>query len=396
MRRINVEIFPGERPWRTRGIGLLAAAAVALGQLACMTGPKPFLQPKPLPGPAMGPAPMAQAGKAVPTAALVDWWSMLADPELDRLVGKAAAQDLHLQVAGEARDEAMVSLLAEVAQDYLRLRALQRRSDLTIDILVVQQEILGLARSLHGQGLNSDQDILQAEDQVARTRAQMVPLRAGIDQTEQALAILLSEEPRALARELDKGSAVPNVPPVAGMALPSVLLRRRPDVRGAERLIGSTDPRAGAAMAQRYPEFSLTGQFGSDSARFAAAFGGAAKQDPEDPRQALLAYQDAILAALREVEDAWAACRAEQELGTSLQRTVDAARQAVETSRQQYQQGVIDYLQMLDTQRQLLASQDNLTQSQQLAASRLVALYKALGGGWSWDPNHGAHGDAAS
>ena len=343
------------------------------------------------------------SGLAMGAGAPADFWKQGFDASweipLFTVQGPHVTVGDRLAPADEGND-AMVSFQAEVARDYLELRSLRHRSDLTIDNLVIQENVLALMYSLAHQGLATDLDCSRAQNQLGQTRAQMAPIQDGIAKTEQAIATLLDQDPDALAAELERHGPVATVPSYVVTELPSDLLRLRPDVRRAERWVEGINPRIAAALAHDYPRFSLTGSFPNDSARFSVALAGPSRRDPSDftqtavlaahemgnQQQALLAYQYTLLSALRDVEDALTAFRQGQEHERNQVRTVDCASQALEASRSRYMMGTIGYLEVLETERQLLLSQDGLAQSRQALALHLVALYKALGGGWE-SPN---------
>jgi NodT family efflux transporter outer membrane factor (OMF) lipoprotein len=305
----------------------------------------------------------------------------------------------------EDRHDVLISLLAEVAHDYLELRGLQERLHIAEENLRLQQDSLELTRSLRHAGFSSELDVSRAQTQVAQTRGLIVPLRTATVQAQHAIATLLGAEPDALASELESTARVPTVPPLVTIGMPSDLLRRRPDIRRAERQIAAANARVGAAIADFYPKFSLTGAFGLDATRFQSLFELASRyfliypsvswklldfgrtktqvdMQREEYKQAVLGYQDALLGALREVEDAQVAYMNEQEHHAALADAVASARDSVTIARDRYKQGLTDFLQVLDAQRQLLSTEDDLAQSDQAIATNLVALYKALGGGW--------------
>ena len=254
----------------------------------------------------------------------------------------------------------------------------------------------------------------RAQTQVAQTRAAIVPLTTMVAQQEHAIATLLGMPPNDLTAELDRVTPVPATPALVSVGLPVDLLRRRPDVRRAERQIAGANARIGAAIADFYPKFSFTGDFGLDATKFNPLFNQssrffiidpaiswrlfdfgrtAATVDQEKARhvQMVLTYQDAVLTALREVEDALVAYANEQDHRAALAAAVASAQDSVAISTDQYKNGVIDFLQVLDAQRQLLSAQDELAQSDQAIATNLVALYKALGGGWEDEADHARH-----
>ena len=319
---------------------------------------------------------------------------------------EAAGDDFQALV--EDHRGAQVSLSAEVARDYLVLRGLQERLRIARDNLALQEDTLDLTRSLQKSGFSSDLDVTRANTQVFQTRAGIVPLTTQVAQQEHAIAVLLGQDPNSLAGELDKPTALPDLPPTIAVGLPADLLRRRPDLRKAEREIAAANARIGVAVADYYPKFSLTGDFGLDSARFSQLFDidsrflilyptmqwklfdaghtrAEVAEQKELYRQSLLAYQSGVLGALRDVEDALVAYNNEQDHRSELSQAVESARESVDISRDQYKQGITDFLQVLDAQRQLLGAQDDLAQSDQAIATNLVALYKALGGGWEMD-----------
>ncbi len=325
---------------------------------------------------------------------------------------EAARADFQASV--EDRRDILVSLTAEVARNYLQLRGSQERLRIAHDNLKYQEDTLGLTRSLRKAGFNSQLDVSRAQTQVAQTRATIVPLNTTVVQLEHAIATLLGEVPNDLTAELDHVAPVPTTPALVAIGMPADLLRRRPDVRRAERQIAAANARIGAAIADFYPKFSFTGDFGLDATKFNPLFNQssrffiidpaiswrlfdfgrtAAQVDQEKARttQMMLAYQDGVLTALREVEDALVAYANEQDHHAALADAVASARESVAISTDQYKNGVVDFLQVLDAQRQLLSAQDELAQSDQVIATNLVALYKALGGGWEDEADHARH-----
>jgi multidrug efflux system outer membrane protein len=281
---------------------------------------------------------------------------------------------------------------------------------------MVQDDTLVLVRSRQKAGFVTDLDVARAEALVAQTRASIPTLEVQVRQTVHALGVLAGEDPTALAEELAAAAPIPGVPPRVPVGMPADLLRRRPDVRRAERQAAAATARVGVATASLYPRVSITGTFGFDSTKFKhlldrqsyyfllspgvswPIFEGGRIRANVDARDAaredaLLAYREVVLGALRDVEDALVAYAAEQARRSTLAVAAQANRNAVELARQQYQQGVVDFQVVLDTQRELLAAEDGLTQSEQAIAADLVLLYKALGGGWEVEP--GAVGGAA-
>lgn len=227
-------------------------------------------------------------------------------------------------------------------------------------------------------------------------------------QTIHALSILVGQEPLALSDELKAIAPLPGTPPDVPIGLPSSLLKRRPDIRRAEKQIQAANARVGVATADLFPKFAITGGLGVDSSHAKNLFqwdsryfilspgvswnvfdGGRVRANiraqTEQRQQLMLAYQDTVLQALGETEDAIVMYATEQARHAALVNAEKAARASVEIARDQYKQGVVDFLTVLDTQRELLDTQDQLVQSDQLTATNLVMLYKSLGGGWEVD-----------
>jgi multidrug efflux system outer membrane protein len=253
--------------------------------------------------------------------------------------------------------------------------------------------------------LSGDLDVQQAASLLATTRAEVPPLETGFAQSAYHLAVLLALPPGALLQELTNEAPIPALPPDVPAGLPSDLLQRRPDIRRAERDLAAANARIGVATADLYPKFSLTGDIGLQSVGTSDWFTGGSRFWTAGPtvqwrifdagriranirvqnarqEQALAAYEQTVLGAMEDVENALTAYAREQTRHESLAAAVDAGRQALDLSEQLYRNGLSDFLSVLDSQRALYASQDSLVQSDRAVDEDLVALYKALGGGW--------------
>ena len=305
----------------------------------------------------------------------------------------------------EARRDAMVTLLAEVARNYIDLRGAQLQLAIARDNVRSQQDTVDLTRSRFAAGLNSDLDVARAEAQVASTRA-AIPLReTQIQQDIHRLSVLLAQPPNALEEELIKQQPVPSAPPEVPIGLPSELLRRRPDVRQAERQLAAANARIGAATADLFPRFALTGGVGLASGHPSDLFNSSsiyysigpqinwrifdagrirANIDVQNMREqeALAQYQSTILRSLEDVENALVGYTQERQRWQALRDAVSANHRAVDLANQLYTKGLTDFLNVLEAQRNLFASQDLLAQSEGAVSADVVALYKALGGGW--------------
>jgi len=293
-----------------------------------------------------------------------------------------------------------------VANDYLTLRATQRRTAIVQSELQRQRDTLGLISARAATGFVTELDVNQQSAQVAATAAQLPPLEAQSRALVHALSILLGQQPEAMAAELQAAGAIPPVPASLPIGLPSDLLRRRPDVREAERRLAAATAQVGVAVAQLYPKFnllalasfagsSLGNLFSADNFSEAGAglvswpifTAGKSQANVEISReqlnQAYLAYQQSVLKALQDSEDSLARFSAEQQRLASLQSSIAAANSSFTIAQQQYVAGLTDYLSVLTAQTTLLNLQDQVAQSQAALAADLVALYKALGGGWN-------------
>ena len=307
--------------------------------------------------------------------------------------------------------DVLVSLLAEVARNYIMVRGYQQRLAITCDSIHVQQEILNLTSNRFDNGLSSDLDVQQATALLTATEAEVPTLKTGFDQSVHHLAVLLGQPPGALMVEMSVEQPIPLTPPAVPVGLPSDLLQRRPDVQRSERELAAATARIGAAKADLFPKFSLTGFAGLESISTANFFNYASRDWSAGPtvqweifeagsiranvrvqnarqEQALDTYQQTVLVALEDAENALTAYAREQTRRESLSQSVQANEQALELSTQLYNNGLADFLHVLDSERSLYAAQDALVQSDQTVSLNLVQLYKALGGGWQNEVVH--------
>jgi NodT family efflux transporter outer membrane factor (OMF) lipoprotein len=268
-----------------------------------------------------------------------------------------------------------------------------------------QQDTLELTRVRFQAGLASDLEVAQAEAQVKTTAAQIPILESSLKQAAYRLDLLLGSEPGSLWSELSNEAPIPALPPEVLVGLPSELLRRRPDIRRAERQLAAATARTGAAIADLFPKFSLTGAFGLQSISASDWFTGGSRFWSIGPtirwpvfdagriranievrnaqqEQALRQYERTILTALQDVENALVNYAKEQTRYRSLDEAVAANRRAMAMSNELYIRGLVDFLNVLDAQRSLYFSEAELAVSESRMASNLVSLYKALGGGW--------------
>ena len=348
-----------------------------------------------------------------PPGATTDLWQAGFDAswELDVFGGirrnvEAAEADVSAQI--ENQRDVLVTLLAEVARNFLELRGFQQQIEIARRNVRIQQDAVEVAQAKARLAGGSELDVARAQAQVASTQSQIPTLETLRDQAVHRLGVLLGQPPRALVAELAQIQPIAKGPPEVPPGLPSDLLRRRPDLRRSERELAAATARIGVATADLYPKFSITAAMGLQSEKFkslgdwgsrfwniapglswSAFDAGRIRSNiqvrSERERQALYAYQLDILTALEEVENALTAYSKEQSRRALLQDSVDRNRRAVELATTLYQGGARDFLNVIDAQRALALSEDQLVQSDRLIATDLVALYKALGGGWQWD-----------
>lgn len=322
------------------------------------------------------------------------------------------AADASLAASEESRRDVLVTLLSEVALNYVQLRGDQQRLVIARENIKLQQDTVELTRDLLRVGLISDLDIVQAQALLATTQSQVPVLQSTIMQSIYQLSVLLAQPPGALLEELQKDAPIPTTPPEVPIGLPSDLLRRRPDVRAAERQLAAATAQIGVATADLFPKFSLTGSFGPQSRdinhllennSLAWSIGPGitwpifdgwrirSNIEVQNARQeqALATYEKTILVAFQDVETALVAYANEQVRYRSLAEAVAFNQRSTDLSNKLYTVGWTAFLNVLESQRSLYASQDALVQSQSTAVTNLIALYKALGGGWEIEHGQG-------
>ena len=316
---------------------------------------------------------------------------------------EAAGADL--EAAVEDMRATQVALAAEVALNYVQVRALQARLGIARANLGTQSETLQLTQWRAQAGLTSSLDVEQARAAVEQTRAQVPSLESSLAGARNRLAILAGAPPGALDARLAATAAIPAVPDPIAIGIPADTLRQRPDLRAAERRLAAETARIGQREAERFPSLSIGGSIGAESltlgsllereaivgrlvARLAATLfdGGRLRSQVEAQsavrERALHSYEAAVLTALEDVENALAQLANARLRLEALANAADAARNAAIYAEHRYSAGITDFQTVLDTQRTLLSAQDNLKSTEAEQASALIRLYKALGGGW--------------
>jgi NodT family efflux transporter outer membrane factor (OMF) lipoprotein len=315
------------------------------------------------------------------------------------------ASQANLEATQENLHGVLVSLLAEVALNYVEVRTYQARLHTTEANINALQESYDINFSRHQAGLISELSVQESLRILESARAAIPVLEARLDATKNRLTVLLGESPGSLHKELVDRRQIPGLPASVAVGIPAETLRLRPDVRQAERNLAAQTARIGVATADLYPKFRLAGTLGLESisagdlfqatsqtwgigpsARWRIFDAGAIRQNIEvqnaRQEQALILYEATILRALEDVENALVAYAKEQLKQASITRAAAAAERAELLARDQYQAGLVGFNNVLDAQRALLLLQDELAQGEGAVTANLVRLYKAFGGGW--------------
>ena len=319
------------------------------------------------------------------------------------------AAKANVEAAAWDQRGAQVSLFGEVARAYVDLRGAQAKREVTRQTIATLNQLLDLARQRRGAGLSSDIDVARAAAQVSAAEAALPLLEGQIAADINQLSRLLDLQPGALAAELSAAKAVPPVPPTVPVGLPADLARRRPDILGAEARLHAAVAQQGVAIADLYPRLTLSASGGAQSQDLAHLLDWASRFGVIEPqvqlpvfdagrrranvrlqdaraRDAALDYAKTVLGALHEVDDALTVYDAEQRRRASLDATVAQNRTAVDLAMDRYRSGVGDFLSVLDAQRAEQQNQLQQADSTTSVSTDLVALYKALGGGWDAAP----------
>jgi NodT family efflux transporter outer membrane factor (OMF) lipoprotein len=310
-----------------------------------------------------------------------------------------------LEASIASYDDVLVSLTAEVARTYVAIRTFEERLEIARENVRIQSRSLQIAEARFEGGEVSELDVAQAKALLSETQSLIPRLSRDLRQAKNGLSILLGKVPSELNEILGGPKPIPAVPAEVTVGVPAELLRRRPDIRLAERQLAAQSPRIGVAKAELYPAFSLLGTIGlaslstgnffdSDSVTGTAGAGftwnilnyGRIKNNvrAQDAlfQELAVNYQNTVLRAAQEVEDAMVGFLRTQEEAKFLSSSVQAYKRSVDLSLLQYREGLVDYQRVLDTQRFLTRSQETYTARKGDIVINLVAVYKALGGGW--------------
>lgn len=316
-----------------------------------------------------------------------------------------------LDASQENLRDVLVTLVSEVAINYVEVRTLQAQLETVNKNLATQQETYQLTLWGQESGLTDALSAEQAKYNLESTRSEIPSLHTNLEEAMNRIAVLLGEQPGKLHKELSAKPTkpLPDVPQTVAVGIPADILRRRPDIRQAERELAAQTARIGVATAELYPSFSLTGSIGVEAlsahtfthnlgsrdsyswsggpgVNWALFQGGAIQQNIKVQtalqEQALTNYKTTVLTALEEVENALVAYADEQDRANTLRQAAESAQNAAVLAEYDFRAGLVDFSNVLDAQRSQLSFQNQLAQSNGAVISNLVRLYKALGGGW--------------
>jgi len=339
-----------------------------------------------------------------------DDWSLGAELawELDfwgrfrRMIEMAEA---NVQAEQEACRAAAVLLVAETATTYVQLRSAEERLAFARTNVDLQQKTVKIVQARVDQGVASMLDLHQAQAILAATES-MIPMLETLHRvSENRLSTLMAMPPQDLKSILGGRGQIPQTPPEIAVGIPADLLRRRPDVRKAERMAAAQCAKIGVAESELYPHIAITGQLGYSAENlpdlfttksFGGAIGPGFRWDVLNYgrlrnavlienvrfRQAVLGYQETVLRAAEEAEGAITAYLNEQARVKKLSEATESIAKAVQLALLQYEQGLIDFQRVIDSQASLVRQQDALAEARGKAATNLVQIFKALGGGW--------------
>jgi NodT family efflux transporter outer membrane factor (OMF) lipoprotein len=332
--------------------------------------------------------------------------------EIDLVGGRRRAlqsSTAQLQASEADLRDALVTLLGDVALNYVSVRTVQSRLTFAERNLAAQQEVYNITQWRAESGLATELDVQQARASLEQTRAQIPSLETNLQQAMNRLAVLLGTQPGSLATELGERKPIPVTGADLVADLPANVLRRRPDIRSAERRLAAQTAQIGVAEAALMPNLILSGSIGvqalsasslfsdgTDSRRGGLTvnlpiFNAGALRDNVVAQNALLDqaqanYDATVLAALEEVENALTAWGQEQRRHMALVAGADAARSASQLALMQYNSGLVDFQTVVSAERNQISLEDQLAVSDGEITSNLIRLYKAFGGGWAVFP----------
>ena len=312
----------------------------------------------------------------------------------------------HVAATQFGEHEVLVTLLGEVARNYVEARGYQRRLEIARDNIRAQEQSLAIVQNRFTNGLTSNLDVQQANTVLATTRAVVPALETALAASIHRLGVLLGQTPESLETELATVAPIPAAPPVVPVGLPSDLLLRRPDVALAERQLAAATANIGVAKSDLFPKFYLTGAAGFEGASADDWFTSGSKFWSFGPsvqwrifdagriranvkvqnarqEQALASYENTALSAFEDVENALTAYAKEQIRRQQLDAAVKSSKESLRLANQLYANGLSNFINVLDAERSLYQAQDAQVQSDKTVTTDVIALYKSLGGGWA-------------
>ena len=332
--------------------------------------------------------------------------------ELDFFGGvRRGIQARNAELEGELANlhDAQVSVIAEVARNYFELRGEQTELAVARDNVANQRNVLALAQAERAAGSGTDLDVARAQSQLSTTLSSIGPLEASISRSIHRLSVLTGREPDALTGILSAPHDLPPLPSLVPVGTPEALLRRRPDIRAAERNLAASTALVGVAVSNLFPKVTFTGSFGYAAAEPAGLGSSASRSTLIGPGItwaafdlgrvraqiagaragaviALDEYQQSVLNALEETEDALVTHARDRDQLLNAQQAARASATAAKLAEIRYKGGMVDFLSVLDAERTQLQAEDALARSRTETAISLIAVYKALGGGWESAP----------
>lgn len=315
------------------------------------------------------------------------------------------AAEARYQAAEAGLNEVLRVVLAEVALNYAELRGLQKRKRVIENNIRVQQETLDFTRNRLKTGLGTELEVAQANSQLLTTKSTLPGIQRDIQLRIYQIATLLGEQPEERQNQLLSYKALPVIPDSLFSDIPSQVLRRRPDISRAERQLAAETADIGVATADLFPKFSLFGGFGLESEEVETFFesdsiawsigpsfswaifqGGRIRanieQQSAQSERALAEYEQTVLNVLQEVNSSFVAHGYERETAVNLLAAVDETKKSLSLSKTLYEEGLTDFLSVLNAEALLILVEDRYTASQTNEWTSLIRLYKALGGGW--------------
>ena len=332
--------------------------------------------------------------------------------ELDffgRVRRNVEARNAQLQGAEASLHDAQISVIAEVARTYFELRGQQTQLDVAERNVVNQTDTLKLTQARQEAGRGTELDTSRAQSQLSTTLSTIAPLQAAVARSIHRLGVLTGRDPNALTTLLTPARDLPGLPQIAAVGDPASLLRRRPDIRGAERQLAASTALVGVAIGDYFPKVTFTGNFTYSAAQpsnlgtapsrgyvigpgisWAAFDLGRVHAQVAQARArddvALATYEKTVLGALEETENALVTHARARDSLTHVADAAAASATAARLARTRYEGGYVDFLEVLDSERTQLQAEDALAQSRTTTATSLIAVYKALGGGWEQAP----------